>query len=141
MKTLVMRHRGFTLIELLVVLAIIGMLFSVVLVSLNESRARSRDARRLRDMQEIQKALAMYASNNSMYPIADPAVNLTGADPVSTALVNEQVIPGVFGDPLAPTYNYAYQTDPSGSTYSITFCIETESTPNYSVGCTNTVTP
>jgi prepilin-type N-terminal cleavage/methylation domain-containing protein len=142
MKTLVTRTRGFTLIELLVVLAIIGMLASVVLVSLNEARSRSRDARRLRDVQEIQKALAMYASNNAMYPISYPdPLTVTGTDLMSAALIGDEVVPGVSADPLAPTYNYTYVTDSTGSTYSVTFCLETDSTPNYIQGCTNTVSP
>lgn len=37
--------KGFTLIELLVVVAIVGILASVVLASLNSSRAKGRDAR------------------------------------------------------------------------------------------------
>jgi len=52
-------QRGFTLIELLVVIAIIGMLSSVVLASLNSAREKSRDARRLSDIKQIQTALEL----------------------------------------------------------------------------------
>lgn len=59
---------GFTLIELLVVIAIIGILASVVLASLNSARKKSRDARRLADVKQLQVALELYFSSNSNYP-------------------------------------------------------------------------
>lgn len=53
-------NRGFSLIELLVVIAIIGILSSVVIVSLNSARAKGRDAKRITDVKQLQLALAMY---------------------------------------------------------------------------------
>jgi len=60
--------RGFTLIELLVVIAIIGILSSVVLASLNSARQKSRDARRIGDVKQVQLALEMYYDSNNGYP-------------------------------------------------------------------------
>ena len=59
---------GFTLIELLVVISIIGFLASAALVALNSARMKARDARRLADMVQIQKALDLYYQDNSRYP-------------------------------------------------------------------------
>lgn len=60
--------KGFTLLELLVVIAIIGILSSVVMVSLGNARAKSRDAKRLTDLKQIQSALTLYYNDNDLYP-------------------------------------------------------------------------
>ena len=71
--------RGFTLIELLVVIAIIGILSSVVLASLNTARAKARDATRLQDASEVQKALELYASDHDgKYPTTGGSTNFRG---------------------------------------------------------------
>jgi len=65
--------RGFTLIELLVVISIIGLLSSLVLVSLKSVRGKTRDARRISDMRQIRLALELYFSRHSQYPAVDAA--------------------------------------------------------------------
>lgn len=67
-KQLQAARAGFTLVELLVVLAIIGLLLTAVVASTQIARTRSRDARRLSDLRQIQTALALYEGINQQYP-------------------------------------------------------------------------
>lgn len=58
-------NSGFTLIELLVVISIIGVLSGVVLQSLNSARAKSRNATRLTQIDQINKALELSATGGT----------------------------------------------------------------------------
>ena len=112
--TLLARSRGFTLIELLVVVAIIAMLASVVLTSLNTARSKSRDARRLADLKELQAAVEQYVTDN-------------GGNMPQTLVA------------LAPTYIATIPTDPnsSGATvYNYGYAASAGGTPNphYCIG-------
>lgn len=62
------KNLGFTLVELLIVIAIIGIISTVATVSLNEARAKARDAKRLSDMAQITKALELYYTEYGEYP-------------------------------------------------------------------------
>lgn len=91
-------NKGFTLIELLVVIAIIGILSSVVLASLNTARAKSRDARRVADVKQIQLALELWADdNNGEYPdtiaqlVTDGQMGSTPIDPDGGAYIYDNL--------------------------------------------------
>jgi prepilin-type N-terminal cleavage/methylation domain-containing protein len=73
------RKKGFTLIELLVVIAIIGLLSSIVLVSMGGARKRARDARRQADLQSIMTALEMCYSDSDCGAGADSYPNVTAS--------------------------------------------------------------
>ncbi|MCK4799422.1 prepilin-type N-terminal cleavage/methylation domain-containing protein [Candidatus Parcubacteria bacterium] len=69
-----LNEKGFTLIELLVVIAIIGILASIVLVSLNDARNRGYDAEIKAELAQIRNAVEMfYDDEGGTYTLASLA--------------------------------------------------------------------
>ncbi|SRR5258708_31288900 len=64
--------KGFTLIEMIVVIAVLGILATIVLISINPiaQLQKSNDARRKTDLESIQRALELYYQDNGTYPIS-----------------------------------------------------------------------
>lgn len=124
---------GFTLVELLVVIAIITLLGSTILLQVEKARAKARDAQREKDIKTLQDSLALYVINNKVFPIAGNMA-LTGADTVSQELVNKEALPKVPIDPLhTGNYQYIYNSS-DGSTYTLTYYLETDSVLGKSLG-------
>ena len=67
---------GFTLLELLLVITIIAVLSAIAAINFRGSRAKSRDAKRMGDMVQIQGSMESYAASESLdstYPTAIPS--------------------------------------------------------------------
>ena len=120
-----MSARGFTLIELLVVIAIIGVLATVVLASLNTARRKSRDARRVADIKQVQLALELYfdGAGAGNYPTG----NATACDGTSAnvyglqVLVTNGYIASIPHDPNAPAATSCYRYRAQAPTAAITY--------------------
>jgi len=129
MKKKKLSMSGFTLIELLVVIAIIGLLASIVIVSVQKAAANARDAKRMADAKSLKTAIEMYANNNKGYPICSlcddwmghsiTALNTfaAGIPPFTTYL---SPIPQ---DPIYKNtnddYQYVLQNPANGSAYAL----------------------
>lgn len=109
--------KGFTLIELLVVIAIIGILATIIMVSLGTARRRARDARRISDIRQVALALQLFREDNTAYP--QNAYAATGS--------------------LTPTYMTNVPADPNGGNY-LYGVDSTVNAQNYVLGATLEVT-
>ena len=135
--------RGFTLIELLVVIAIIGILSSIVLASLNTARLKSRDARRIADLKQLQLAMQLFYDANSSYPtttlaaLAPTYIQTIPKDPVgNVSYYFDSLNSGAsyhLGADLEDANNQALQSDSDTTSTSFT-------ATNDSTGCLATVT-
>lgn len=122
--------KGFTLIELLVVIAIIGLLATLAVVALNNARQKSRDAKRVSDVKQIQTALELYYSDQSGYPGTTGVLGTGSMVCLGTGGFGTQQSTNctnaymglVPSNPAPGATNYTYSGVSTG--YSITFSLE-----------------
>jgi len=115
------KQKGFTLIELLVVIAIIGLLSTLAVVALNNARMKSRDAKRVSDIKQMQTAFELYYNDANAYPAA-----VTGGGTIASGGVTY-----MSSVPSNPTpvdtgctdSTYTYVSASPYSTYTLTYCL------------------
>ncbi|MEK7202523.1 MAG: type II secretion system protein [Patescibacteria group bacterium] len=125
-KTL--QKRAFTLIELLVVIAIIGILASLIIVSLSGARGKAQDTQRKNNARNLDSALSQHYVDKSGYPsdAGSAAANGATADggsatcaaPLVASLVGAYLTSGTACDELSTSATavsrYATSANTSG---------------------------
>ena len=116
--------KAFTLIELLVVIAIIGILAVVATVALNNAREKSRDAKRVADIKQVQTALDLFFNDAGRYPTDNEWVSGALSYNGQTYLT---IIPAAPNPPdgTCGTGNnsYSYTQINNGDSYTLSFCL------------------
>ncbi len=151
---------AFTLIELLIVIAIIALLSSIVLIAVSNARIKARDTKRKTDLQQIAKALELYAAKHGSYPqtcwVTNPCVppvcGWCSADRSTDATwlqslvadgdinqapldpLNNSANPGLMCyallNPANPPYNYMYTYASDGKGYILCGWLENHNDPD-----------
>ena len=122
------QNKAFTLVELLVVIAIIGILTAVFVAVLSNARARSRDAKRSGDINQIRKAIELYYNEAGEYPPTSmvTAGGSVGYDAGSGTTTFMAVIPSpptpADGDCSSTDNLYTYTQTDSGASYTLNYC-------------------
>jgi prepilin-type N-terminal cleavage/methylation domain-containing protein len=117
------KTRGFTIIELIVVIVIIAVLVAIVISSVTKYQIKSRDIKRIADLEQINLAIKMYYSIRGYYPICSTYILNGNTDCLSLALISENIMTKLPIDPRTPAgatagvwgrdYQYESQTNPS----------------------------
>ena len=99
------RRKGFTLLELLVSIAIIGILATIVLSSIQLARDQARYVKKISEAKEIARAVERYFFDNGTYPNvtvgAFHAIGNCGQDPGDEGTLSSLLTPNYLSEGLA----------------------------------------
>jgi len=124
------QKRAYTIIELLITFLLIGILASIAIFALSNSRAKSRDAKRVSDIQVIRASLEQHWLTLASYPASAPLINLGTGNAAVLTSSGFEALPGTgtffLAMPLGAKSGeyYQYQSTVSYG-YAIRFATET----------------
>jgi len=107
----VKKTKGFTIIEVLAVIAIMAILSTIIYASFSGIQAKSRDQKRVSDINLLKLSLEAYFNKNGQYP-----ARLSDLTPTFIASIPTQPA----GGPSTPAYGYNYT--PLSNTASQSVC-------------------
>lgn len=121
-KKYLLRNQGFTLVELMIVVLIIGILTTLIMVSLDNTKMTARNTRRLADIKQIQLALKMYYNDTGMFPTSiTPGSSIARGG--SNYMLRVPQNPKPWADNGCPDQDYQYKQLENGQRYSLSFCV------------------
>jgi prepilin-type N-terminal cleavage/methylation domain-containing protein len=114
METRFNKSAGFTLIELLVVISIIGLLTTLAVVGLSNSRMKARDAKKIADFKNISTVLQLFYDKYGYMPpnyvsgqeVCDGGLNQAQYDQLMGTLISEGFLTAIPRTPGGGTYCY-----------------------------------
>lgn len=109
------------LIVFLCIIPVIGLMSTLAVVALNNARVKSRDARRVSDIKQVQTALELYYMDAKEYPNL-----LVSGQNLSFGELNYMIIPNnpTPNDGDCPgDFEYQYAVKDNGQSYELTYCL------------------
>jgi len=122
-KFQILKARGFTLVEMLIVLAVLGVLATAILLTLNpiEQLHKANDAKRKTDLSQVKRALDLYYDDNGRYPASSVDFKIVNvATTLNWGSAWQPYMNALPKDPKSSnTYEYYSPAAANGQTYYI----------------------
>ncbi len=105
-----MKKSGFSLIELIIVIGIIALLTGIIINSINPSKSKSRDSKRVSDMVNLRLVLEFFFDRCKQYPPNITDLNTSSANGTCPSKLGTY-ISTIPTQPDGSPYGYAVDTD------------------------------